>query len=181
VINPTLTLLVNLIDANQGQAGASSVAAFQREVDAATVNLRRAYEAGVPLLAGSESGWSPVPYGQWHARELEIFVNLLGMTPLQAIHAGTLAVTRVLPRYGREVGKLEPGRLADVLVVPGDPTRDIRILQRPGTFDYIFKDGVPVDRTRQPARARKWYERQKTFLAGLYVFDEETGRGKLVQ
>ena len=181
VINPTLTLLVNLIDAKQSQAGASSVSAFQREVDAAAVNLRRAYEAGVPLLAGSESGWSPVPYGQWHARELEIFVDLLGLTPLQAIHAGTLAVTHVLPRYGRDVGKLEAGRLADVLVVPGDPTRDIRILQRPKTFDYIFKDGVPVDRTPQPARERKWYERHKTFLAGLYVFDEETGQGKLVQ
>ncbi len=181
VINPTLTLLVNLIDAKQAQAGASGVAAFQREVDAATVNLRRAYQAGVPLLAGSESGWSPVPYGQWHARELQIFVELLGLTPLQAIHAATLAVTRVLPRYGHEVGKLETGRLADVLVVPGDPTRDIRILQRPRTFDYIFKGGVPVDRTPQPARARRWYERQKTFLAGLYVFDEETGEGKLVQ
>ena len=181
VINPTLTLLVNLIDAKQSQAGASSVSAFQREVDAAAVNLRRAYQAGVPLLAGSESGWSPVPYGQWHARELEIFVDLLGLTPLQAIHAGTLAVTHVLPRYGRDVGKLEAGRLADVLVVPGDPTRDIRILQRPKTFDYIFKDGVPVDRTPQPARERKWYERHKTFLAGLYVFDEETGQGKLVQ
>ena len=181
VINPTLTLLVNLIDAKQSQAGASSVSAFQREVDAAAVNLRRAYQAGVPLLAGSESGWSPVPYGQWHARELEIFVDLLGLTPLQAIHAGTLAVTHVLPRYGRDVGKLEAGRLADVLVVPGDPTRDIRILQRPKTFDYIFKDGVPVDRTPQPVRERKWYERHKTFLAGLYVFDEETGQGKLVQ
>jgi imidazolonepropionase-like amidohydrolase len=181
VINPTLTLLVNLIDAKQSQAGASSVSAFQHEVDAAAVNLRRAYQAGVPLLAGSESGWSPVPYGQWHARELQIFVDLLGLTPLQAIHAGTLAVTRVLPRYGRDVGKLEAGRLADVLVVPGDPTRDIRILQRPTTFDYIFKDGVPVDRRPQAARERKWYERHKTFLAGLYVFDEETGQGKLVQ
>ena len=181
VINPTLTLLVNLIDAKQSQAGASSVSAFQREVDAAAVNLRRAYQAGVPLLAGSESGWSPVPYGQWHARELEIFVDLLGLTPLQAIHAGTLAVTHVLPRYGRDVGKLEAGRLADVLVVPGDPTRDIRILQRPKTFDYIFKDGVPVDRTPQPARERKWYERHKTFLAGLLVEDVQPGQGKLVQ
>jgi hypothetical protein len=80
------------------------------------------------------------------------------------------------PPLERGAAEWPPGRSA-VLV----KTRDIRILQRPGTFDYIFKDGVPVDRTRQPARARKWYERQKTFLAGLYVFDEETGRGKLVQ
>ncbi|MDB5991150.1 MAG: putative dipeptidase [Herbaspirillum sp.] len=179
VITPTLTLLINLIDAKQSNAGASGASAIQREVDAATVNLRRAYEAGVPLLAGSESGWSPVPYGQWHGKEMELFVDLLGMSPIEAIHANTLAATRLLQRYGHEVGKIEAGRLADLLVVPGNPAKDIRILQRPRAFDYIFKGGKPIDRTPQAPRVRKWYERQKTFLNGLYEFDEETGRGRL--
>jgi imidazolonepropionase-like amidohydrolase len=181
VITPTLTLLINLMEAKQTTAGASGSEAFLREIDAASVNLRRAFDAGVPLIAGSESGWSPVPFGQWHAREMEIFTTLLGMTPLQAIHANTLAATRLLPRYGHEVGKLEAGRLADVLVVPGNPLDDIRILQRPTSFDYIFKGGQPIDRTPPPPRKRKWYERQKTFLNGLYEFDESTGTGRLVQ
>lgn len=181
IITPTLTLLVNLIEASPAQAGASSNAAFQREVEAATVNLRKAFDAGVPIVAGSESGWSPVPYGQWHAREMELFVNLLGMTPLQAIHSNTLAATRMLARHGHEVGKVEAGRLADLLVVPGNPSQDIKILQRPTQFDYIFKGGQPIDRTPPPPRQRKWYERTKTFLAGLYEFDEESGRGWLVQ
>jgi imidazolonepropionase-like amidohydrolase len=181
VITPTLTLLVNLMEAKQTTAGASGSDAFLREIDAASVNLRRAFDAGVPLIAGSESGWSPVPFGQWHAREMEIFTTLLGMTPLQAIHANTLAATRLLPRYGHEVGKLEAGRLADVLVVPGNPLDDIRILQRPTSFDYIFKGGQPIDRTPPRPRKRKWYERQKTFLNGLYEFDESTGTGRLVQ
>jgi imidazolonepropionase-like amidohydrolase len=112
---------------------------------------------------------------------MQIFVELLGMTPLQAIHANTLAATKLLRRYGHEVGKLEAGRLADVLVVPGNPLEDIRLLQRPSAFDYIFKGGKAVDRTPQAPRERKWYERQKTFLAGLYIFDETTGRGRLVQ
>ncbi|MEN3274367.1 MAG: hypothetical protein V7631_157 [Massilia sp.] len=180
VITPTLTLLANLIAAHPAQAGASSSSAFERELEAAAVNLRRAFDAGVPLIAGSESGWSPVPYGQWHAREMELFVDLLGMTPLQAIHANTLGATRLLRRYGHEVGKVEAGRLADLLVVPGDPSADIRLLQRPSSFDYIFKGGQPVDRTPPAPRARKWYERTKTFLAGLYVYDEETGQGRLV-
>jgi imidazolonepropionase-like amidohydrolase len=180
VITPTLTLLANLIAAHPAQAGASSSSAFERELEAAAANLRRAFDAGVPLIAGSESGWSPVPYGQWHAREMELFVDLLGMTPLQAIHANTLGATRLLRRYGHEVGKVEAGRLADLLVVPGDPSADIRLLQRPSSFDYIFKGGQPVDRTPPAPRARKWYERTKTFLAGLYVYDEETGQGRLV-
>lgn len=181
VITPTLTLLVNLIDANQDTAGASGTAAFHREVEAASVNLKRAYDAGVPILAGSESGWSPVPYGQWHAREMELFVKLLGMTPLQAIHANTLLPTCLMKRYGHEVGKLEAGRFADILVVPGDPTADIRLLQRPKKFDYIFKGGEPIDRTPPRPRKRKWYERQKVFLNGVFEYDEATGGGKLVQ
>jgi len=181
VITPTLTLLVNIVEAKQSSAGASSAAAFRAEIETASVNLRRAYEAGVPLVAGSESGWSPVPYGHWHAREMELFVDLLGLTPLQAIHANTLAATRLLQRFGHEVGQLEAGRLADVLVVPGDPVTDIRILQKPGDFDFIFKGGKPIDRTPPAPRQRKWYERNKIFLNGLYEFDQASGTGRLVQ
>lgn len=179
VITPTLTLLVNLVNANPEQAGASGKSAFQREIDAAAENLSRAWKAGVPIIAGSESGWSPVPYGQWHAKEMEILVQLLGMTPLQAIHANTLAATRLLRRYGHEVGKIEAGRFADLLVVPGDPSRDIRLLQFPKRFDYIFKGGQPIDRTPPAPRKRKWYERTKIFLDGLYEFDDLTGAGIL--
>lgn len=181
MITPTLTLLINLIGANPPSAGASGKSAFEREVEAAAKNLRRVYDAGVPLIAGSESGWSPVPFGQWHAKEMQIFVELLGMTPLQAIHANTLGATRLLRRYGHEVGKIEAGRLADLLVVPGDPSADIKILQRPKQFDYIFKVGKPIDRTPPPERTRKWYERIKIFLNGLYVFDEASGEGRLIQ
>jgi len=180
VITPTLTLLVNLIAANQSDAGASGADAFKREVEAASVNLRKAFEAGVPLLAGSEAGWSPVPYGQWHAREMQIFVELLGMTPLQAIHANTLAVTPLM-RRGNEIGKVEAGRLADLLVVPGNPAEDVRILQKPSAFDYIFQGGQPIDRTPPAPRRRMWYEKTKTFLDGLYEYDEQAGCGRLRQ
>ena len=181
VITPTLTLLANLIDAAQGSAGASGGDAVRRELDAAAVNLTKAFKAGVPILAGSESGWSPVPYGQWHAREMQLFVELLGMTPLEAIHSNTLGATHLLRRYGHEVGKIEAGRLADLLVLPGNPAKDVPLLQRPRSFDFIFKGGRPIDRTPPLPRKRKWYERQKTFLNGLYQFDEETGTGRLTE
>jgi hypothetical protein len=53
---------------------------LKREVEAAVENLPRAYKAGVTLISGSESGWSPIPHGQWHGRELPTFVELFGLT-----------------------------------------------------------------------------------------------------
>ena len=183
VITPTLTLLVNVIAADRATnagSGASARSAFEREVEAASRNLAKAHRAGVPILAGSESGWSAVPFGQWHARELQILVENLGMTPHEAIHAGTLQGTRVLRRFGDKVGKLEAGRFADVLVVNGDPLADITILQRKKSMDYIFKGGKPIDRTPPGPRKRMWYEKQKTFVNGWLNYDEDTGKSFFV-
>jgi imidazolonepropionase-like amidohydrolase len=178
-ITPTLTLLVNLINANNSPGARCAMDALRREVDAAQSGLAKAYEAGVPFIAGSETGWSPVPYGEWHAYEAELFVTLLGFTPLAAIHACTLAASRCLKRFGHEVGKLEAGRYADILVVNGNPASDITVLQRRGLRDYVFKGGVEIDLKPQPP-PRVWhFERHKMFLDGYYRFDESLGRGVL--
>lgn len=181
LIIPTLPLLVNILEVNPPSAGASISDAFKREVDAAVTNIPRAYRAGVKLAQGSETGWSPIPYGHWHAREMEIFVEMMGLTPLEAIHAGTLAPTQVMKRIGHEVGKLEAGRYADILVVDGDPTQDISLLQKPSRFDYIFKSGEPIDRTPPAPRTQMYYERHKMFLNGLYQYDQSLGKGVLIR
>jgi imidazolonepropionase-like amidohydrolase len=181
IITPTLTLLLNIVSASQQSAGVSSVDGFKREVDAAVENLPRAFKAGVPLISGSESGWSPIPYGQWHARELQTFVEMFGLSPLQAINAATLTATRCLKRFGHEVGKLEAGRYADIIVLDGDPLKDITLLQKKSKFDFIFKGGKVVDPT-PPAEAKRWYfEKHKIFLNGLYTYDEQSGTGSLIQ
>src|SRR5579884_2355650 len=177
VITPTLTLLVNIIEASQGIAGVSGIAAFQREIEAASKNLPRAYRAGVPFIAGSESGWSPVPYGQWHGREMQIFVDLLGMKPLEAIHAGTMSAARVLKRFGHEVGRLEAGRYADLIVIDGDPSRDITLLQKKKKMDFVFQGGRQIDRTPLPERREWFFEHHKIFLNARLRYDEETGKG----
>ena len=181
VIVPTLPLLVNILEALRDAPAAPIIDAFRREVDAARTGLSKAYRAGVPLVPGSESGWSPIPYGEWHAREMQIFVEDFGLTPLQAIHAGTLGATRLFKRFGNRIGKLEPGRYADVLVVEGDPTRDITLLQKPSRFDFILKGGQPVDRTPPPPRRQMHYERHKMFLNGVYHYDQTTGAGVLAR
>ncbi|MDB5726836.1 MAG: amidohydrolase family protein [Noviherbaspirillum sp.] len=181
VIVPTLPLLVNILEASQGMAGMSIASAFRVETDAAFKNLPRAYRAGVPLIQGSESGWSPIPYGEWHAREMQIFVDHFGLTPLEAIHAATLAPTHILKRFGAQVGKLEAGRYADILVVDGDPVADITLLQKPNRFDFIFKGGQPIDRTPPAPRKQMYYERHKMFLNGIFHYDQEAGKGTLVR
>jgi imidazolonepropionase-like amidohydrolase len=180
VIIPTLTLLINILNANRGQAGVSSSSAFAREVDAARIGLGKAWRAGVPFVNGSESGWSPVPYGQWHAHEMQVFVEMLAMSPLQAIHCGTLGASRILRRFGHEVGKLEAGRLADLIVVNGDPTRDITVLQKKGLLDLVFKGGTQIDLTPQPTPTRWYFEKHKVFLNGTYNYDESRNGGVVV-
>jgi imidazolonepropionase-like amidohydrolase len=181
VITPTLTLLVNILESAQGEAGASGIEAIQREVEAASRNLPKAIRAGVPFVCGSESGWSPVPYGEWHARELQIFVDLLGMTPLQAIHCATQAPTHCLKRFGKEVGKLEKGRLADVIVVNGDPSKDVRLLMDKSKIDRVFKGGRSVDLTPPIPRKEWFFEKHRMFLDGHFRYDAASGKGRVVR
>src|SRR5690606_2457463 len=104
------------------------------------------------------------------------------LSPLQALHSSTLGAPRLLsPRYRERAGKLEAGRYADIRVVPGDPIQDISLLQRPSRYDSIFKGGEPILRTPPAPRKRKRHARTNTFLAGLYVYDEEEGRGRFIQ
>jgi imidazolonepropionase-like amidohydrolase len=177
VITPTLTLLVNLINAKQSMAGVSNTDAFEREVDAARVGLTKAYKAGIPIIAGSESGWSPIPYGQWHAYEMQIFVDLFGFSPLEAIHSNTLAASKVMKRYSKKIGKLEPGRYADIIVVNGNPAENVAVLQKKSLLDMVYKGGVKIDLTPAAPRREWYFERHKIFLNGRFHYDEETGKG----
>ena len=179
MITPTLTLLFNIMNAFQNRAGVSAVDAYRREVDAAQAGLSKAHKAGVTLISGTETGWSPVPYGQWHAHEMQIFVDLLGMTPHQAIHSATGAATKCLKRFGHEVGKLEAGRFADIIVVNGNPLADIRVLQKKSLLDYVFKAGESVDLTPAKPVQRWYFEKHKMFLNGNFNYDEEFGAGVL--
>ena len=117
---------------------------FRREISDSAQMLRRAYDAGVPLLCGSEAGFSMTPYGDWHFRELEVFVRDLGLSPLQAIQCATQANAFALRLTG-QVGEIAAGRLADVIVVDADPTRDIRVLGDRTHLRHVLIGGREVD------------------------------------
>jgi imidazolonepropionase-like amidohydrolase len=153
---PTWTFLANLADYGH-KVGASPrlVDLFRAEIEATAAGVRLAYDAGVKVLAGSESGFSLTPYGHWHAREMELLVRYAGLSPLEAITCATANGAFALRLEGR-VGTIESGRLADVLVVDGDPTADVRVLQDRKNLRAVISRGRPVDLTRPWPERTVW-------------------------
>jgi hypothetical protein len=108
------------------------------------------------------------PYGEWHAKELELLMKYAGLNELEAIAAGTYNAGLVLNLEG-EVGGVKPGMLADLLVVDGDPSQDITILQDHDKIETIILDGdiVEVDRS-----VKSWPNKPSYTYAGRYLTQE---------
>jgi imidazolonepropionase-like amidohydrolase len=144
-ICPTLTFTANLVEhGREVGVDPNYIDVKRREFDALIDIHRRTYEAGVPLMAGSEAGFSVTPYGEWHARELELMVEYLGMRPMDAIRAATSTNAKAFG-LENEVGSLAPGLHADLLVIDGDPLKDIRILGDRQRIHAVYKGGHLVD------------------------------------
>ncbi len=102
--------------------------------------LHRAHEAGVVFVTGTDTGFAVTPYGEWHARELQLLMDYAGLSELEAIRAATVnaAVTVGLEN---QLGQLRPGMLADIVVVAGDPLADIGVLLRKEAIVAVVKHG----------------------------------------
>jgi imidazolonepropionase-like amidohydrolase len=81
--------------------------------------------------------------------ELEYMVEWLGMSPMEAIVASTSRAAQCIERPDR--GALAPGRIADILVVNGDPLADIRVIQERDRIEAVIKGGKTVAGTRAGA------------------------------
>ncbi len=162
-INPTLSLLANAVDwAPELGAPAGLIEAYKRELEAASRGLSKAYKEGVMIMAGTDSGQGAVPYGEWHARELEHLMNYLGLSAMDALKAGTIHAA-VATGMQNEIGTLEEGKYADILVVDGDPLADIQVLQDKARLKVIMKGGVVID-TETPLPERSIYAWEKPML-----------------
>jgi imidazolonepropionase-like amidohydrolase len=85
--------------------------------------LGELHRRGVPIVAGTDIG----VMGHSLYRELELYVRA-GFTPLEAIQAATIVPARVM-KMDRELGTIEPGKRADLIVVAGDPLTDIHAIR----------------------------------------------------
>ena len=97
-----------------------------------------AIKAGVKICVGSDFGGFPP---ELNAHEFASLVHA-GMTPMQAIQAGTRVASEAL-RWDDRIGTVEPGKLADLVAVPGDPLKDIAELQR---VSFVMIGGKVVKR-----------------------------------
>jgi imidazolonepropionase-like amidohydrolase len=96
-------------------------------------------ERGVRLLPGGDYGFPFNPNGR-NARDLELFVKHLGFTPTEALVAATQWGGELMG-MGEELGQIKAGFLADLLLVKGDPTANVAILQDRNNLLAIMKDG----------------------------------------
>jgi imidazolonepropionase-like amidohydrolase len=97
--------------------------------------FRRAMKAGVKIAFGTDAGgfdWKVNP-----AKEFSSMVKF-GMTPAQAIESSTRSAAELLGMQD-QIGTIEPGKLADLVAVPGDPLADVRVMEK---VDFVMKGGV---------------------------------------
>lgn len=100
---------------------------------------------GIRLLLGTDSGNAAVMTpGRWHGWEAAFFVEHLGYTPLAAIGLQTRENAQAMGLEGR-LGTIEPGMIADLVLLDADPSEDIAVLGDPSHVRAVIKDGRPID------------------------------------
>jgi len=90
--------------------------------------VRLAHTAGAKIVVGSHSDVPHAKRGWAYQRELELLVES-GLTPMQALVAGTLENARYF-RISDRLGSIEPGKVADLVMVEGDPSKNISDMRR---------------------------------------------------
>jgi imidazolonepropionase-like amidohydrolase len=113
--------------------------------------LPKANAAGVKFVIGDDFGTSAMPHGDY-AKELEAYVKGAGLPPLEVIKWATRNGAELLGMKD-DLGTIESGKLADLLVVNGDPSADITVLQDRANLHVIMKGGKFVECQMTPSKA----------------------------
>ena len=150
-IMPTMTFLFEALEVGKEKGRSDAeLDIIKRNADNAVTVLQTARSLGVQVMSGTDTGNSPVmPYGVLHAHEAEVMVKFGGYTPLEAITASTKDNAYSVGMEG-ELGVIEAGKLADLLILDADPLDDIRVLQGGKHLNSVIKDGRRVDLSAQP-------------------------------
>lgn len=109
-------------------------------------NLKRVWDAGIPVVMGTDAGNIGTLHGPAVFREMAL-MQQAGLSPAQVLRSATLNGARALRKQG-ELGAVQVGQLADLLVVDADPRTDLAVLSRPYR---VIKGGVVFN----PARLRQ--------------------------
>ena len=100
---------------------------------------RELHKRGLRILPGGDYGFAWNPNGN-NARDLEHFVTMLGYTGNEVLSAATQLGGQIMG-MGDELGLIKEGYLADLLLIGGDPTQDVTLLQTRDNLLMIMQDG----------------------------------------
>ncbi len=143
VIVPTLSIAQRLIEVGSSAGVPEWGLRKIREVYEIHIeNIRRAYRLGVKLATGTDFLGGPFRHGE-NALELKLFVEKLGMSPAKAIESAT-RIAAEAAGLSHAVGTLEPGKLADIVLVRGDPLDNIGVLLDANNIVIVIKEGRVV-------------------------------------
>ncbi|KAJ0413418.1 hypothetical protein BJY00DRAFT_319815 [Aspergillus carlsbadensis] len=112
---------------------------LKHEVEVACKAITEMHKRGIRVLPGGDYGFAWAPHGTY-ARDLKHFVDLFGYTPMESIIAAT-ALGGEMMGYPEDLGKVQAGFYADVILVDGDPLADIEILQDTSKLHAIIING----------------------------------------
>lgn len=140
-VAPAIGIIVATLEANPPpHIDMSSMKEMAKPVIEKTKQLIPALkQAGVRVLPGGDYGFPFNPTGL-NARDLQHFVDLYGYTPTEALVAAT-KLGGELMGMGDELGQVKSGYLADLLLIDGDPTQDVRLLQDRKRITMIMQGG----------------------------------------
>jgi imidazolonepropionase-like amidohydrolase len=144
---PTLSVIKRIyLQGSKHAQAISNIDQRRKEVwEAHVKSTKMAFEAGVKVGAGTDAGTGYGLAGN-NALELEILVEDIGLKPMEAIVAATKLNSEIM-KMDKEIGTLEPGKMADLIVVDGDPLKDIRVLQDKARIQLVMIEGESlVDR-----------------------------------
>lgn len=143
------TYLVPTLSVRSGLAESKFPPLVRQKADMAVkqqdIMVRRALATGVKIALGTDAAVYP------HGNNALEFVLMAadGMTPAQSLRAGTSSAAELLGLQNK-IGTLEPGKLADVVAVPGNPLEDIKVTQ---SVLFVMKEGVIYRNDRHPVEA----------------------------
>lgn len=124
---------------------------MKRGLEYSSKMVPRAHAAGVKLVVGDDFGVAGLIHGDY-AKELEAYVNGAGIPALEVIGWATRNGAEMLGMKD-DLGTIEAGKLADLLVVNGDPVKDITVLQDRANLEVVMKDGSFVECKLVPGKA----------------------------
>jgi imidazolonepropionase-like amidohydrolase len=139
VLVPTLSAPFNIMEKGEKSGIPAFIIEKTKHVkDIHNESAKKAYQAGIPIAMGADAGTPFNGHGE-NIKELELLVGI-GLSPMETILSATRIAAETVG-LSKMIGTIEEGKLADLIVVEGDPLKDIRILQNKNKIVAIMKDG----------------------------------------